>query len=244
MYSALTELMMRDHAAELQRSTDRIVLPDGRWVALRPLRREDRNGLVGLFARLSSESRRRRFLTAKTRLTGAELDHLSDVGHPAHEAMAAIDERDASIIGVSRYVADPTRPGAAELAIAVADDFQNRRVGTALAERIITRAHEHRVATLTATTYYDNAAARALLRRFGFNGRRGWPGELELELQLCDTHAGAGQRESAGSDEWPTQKAGDSRPPVRQAAEQAFFEERLVLGSLWPWLAVVPLRGG
>jgi ribosomal protein S18 acetylase RimI-like enzyme len=186
MHSVLTELMVRDRAAELQRSTDRIVLPDGRSVAIRALRRGDRTALAGLFARLSSESRRRRFLTAKTRLTGAELDHLSDVGHPAHEAMAAIDERDGSIIGVSRYVADPTRPAAADVAIAVADDFQNRRVGTALADRIITRAHEHGVATLTATTLCDNGAARALLRRFGFNGHRGWPGELELELQLGD----------------------------------------------------------
>src|ERR1700722_11971836 len=183
MHSVLTELMVRDRVAELQRSTDRIVLPDGRRVALRSLRRGDRTGLAGLFARLSSESRRRRFLTAKSRLTSAELDYLSDVGHPAHEAMAAIDERDGSIIGVSRYVADPMRPGAADVAIAVADDFQNRSVGTALAERIITRAQEHGVATLTATTYCENAAARALLRRFGFNGRRGWPGELELELQ-------------------------------------------------------------
>lgn len=185
MYSGLTELMMADRVAELQRSTDRIVLSDGRVVALRPLRRGDRTGLVSLFARLSDESRRRRFLSAKTRLTTAELDHLSDVGHPGHEAMAAIDERDGAIIGVSRYVADPTRPAAVEVAFAVADDFQNRGVGTALAERIIARAHQHGWATLIATTYLDNAAARALLRRFGFNGRRGCAGELELELQLA-----------------------------------------------------------
>jgi RimJ/RimL family protein N-acetyltransferase len=199
MYSGLTELMMRDRAAELQRSTDRLVLPDGRCVTLRPLHRGDRTGLVSLFARLSHESRRRRFLTAKTRLTAAELDHLSDVGHPAHEAMAAIDERDGSIIGVSRYVADPTRRATAEVAIAVADDFQDRRVGTALAERIIARADQHGVATLTATTFCDNAPARSLLRRFGFNGRRGWPGELELELQLNHIQPGVGasQRESA-----------------------------------------------
>ena len=50
MHSVLTELMMHDRAAELQGSTDRIVLPDDRWVALR---RGDRSGLVGLFARLS-----------------------------------------------------------------------------------------------------------------------------------------------------------------------------------------------
>jgi ribosomal protein S18 acetylase RimI-like enzyme len=202
MHSVLTEMMLRDRAAQLQRSTDRIVLADGRRIALRSLRQGDRTGLAGLFARLSSESRRRRFLTAKTRLTAAELDYLSNVGHPAHEAIAAIDERDGSIVGVSRYVADPTRPAAAEVAIAVADDFQNRSVGTALAERIITRARQHGVATLTATTYCDNAAARALLRRFGFVGRRGWPGELDLELQLCDVHpgGGAGQRESTGPD--------------------------------------------
>jgi hypothetical protein len=80
MHSALTEMMMRDHAAELRRSTDRIVLPDGRCVVLRPLRRGDRTGLAGLVARLSSESRRRRFLTAKTRPTGVVLKHEGAAG--------------------------------------------------------------------------------------------------------------------------------------------------------------------
>jgi hypothetical protein len=83
MHSALTEMMMRDHAAELRRSTDRIVLPDGRWVVLRPLRRGDRTSLAGLFARLSSESCRRRFLTAKTRLTGVVLKHEGGGGSPS-----------------------------------------------------------------------------------------------------------------------------------------------------------------
>lgn len=77
MHSSLSELMAREHAAELQRSADRIVLPDGRRVALRPLRRGDRTGLAGLFARLSLDSRRRRFLhsarpAARATVTDAE----------------------------------------------------------------------------------------------------------------------------------------------------------------------------
>jgi hypothetical protein len=80
MHPALTELMARDRAAELQRTSDRVVLPDGRRMALRPLRRPDRTGLAGLLARLGSGSRRRRLLATKSRLSADELNRSPTIG--------------------------------------------------------------------------------------------------------------------------------------------------------------------
>jgi hypothetical protein len=80
MHPALTELMARDRAAELRRTSDRMVLPDGRRMALRPLQRADRSGLAGLFARLGPGSRRRRLLVTKSRLGADELDRSRTVG--------------------------------------------------------------------------------------------------------------------------------------------------------------------
>lgn len=46
-----------------------------------------------------------------------------------HEALAAVDREDNSIVGVARYVMWPERAGAADVAIEVADDLHKRGVG-------------------------------------------------------------------------------------------------------------------
>jgi hypothetical protein len=43
--------------------------------------------------RLGAESRRRRFLTGKTRLSERELTYFTDIDHVHHEAVTAIDCR-------------------------------------------------------------------------------------------------------------------------------------------------------
>lgn len=159
--------------------------------ALRPLCVSDREALRTLFARLSPESRRRRFLTGKTELTDRELTYLTDVDHVRHEALTAIDHRDGSIVGVARYVTWPERAGAADVAIEVADDFQRNGVGLMLAEALIRRARENGIKVLTATTLWENRAARALARRMGFRARSSAGSEIELELQLSHSRTGA-----------------------------------------------------
>jgi hypothetical protein len=67
MNPVLTELMMRDRVAELQRTSARAVRLDGERVALRSPHRADRIG-AGVLARLSPGSRRRRLLA--TRFSG------------------------------------------------------------------------------------------------------------------------------------------------------------------------------
>ena len=154
--------------------------------SLRPLCVSDRDALRTLFARLSPESRRRRFLTGKTELSDRELTYFTDVDHVHHEAVAAINRGNGSIVGVARYVRWPERAGAADVAIEVADDLQGNGIGLMLAETLIRRAGENGINVLTATTLWENRAARALARRAGFRARSSAGHVIELELQVPD----------------------------------------------------------
>jgi RimJ/RimL family protein N-acetyltransferase len=158
----------------------------GAPLTLRPIRVSDRDALRTLFARLSPESRRRRFLTGKAELSDRELTYFTDIDHLRHEALTAIDPRDGSIVGEARYVTWPERADAADVAIEVADDVQRNGIGLMLAEALIQRARENGIKVLTATTLWENRAARALARRMGFRAGSSAGNKIELELQLPD----------------------------------------------------------
>ena len=157
---------------------------DAEPVAFRPLTSDDRDGMSALFARLSPESRYRRYLSPKPRLTSRELAYLVNVDRVQHVALAAVDPRDGSIIGVGRYVRDRDRPSVATVAVEVADDRQNMGVGTALAGLLVQHARTNGVSLMTASTLWENIEARALLRRFGFRARASHGGVVELDADL------------------------------------------------------------
>jgi len=138
-------------------------LADTTQITLRPVGPDDRGALADLFARLGPESRRARFFLPKPELSARELTYFTDIDHRHHEAIAAIDQRDDSFVGVARYVGVTDRAGVAEVAIEVADTFQRRGIGTALTRLTIQRAHANGLTLLTATTLWENRAARGLL---------------------------------------------------------------------------------
>jgi GNAT superfamily N-acetyltransferase len=105
-------------------------------------------------------------------LTPQELVYLTDTDHFDHEAIAAVDPRDGSIVAVGRYVHDRGRAGRAEVAFEVADELQSIGIGTALATHIVQLARAHGV---------------ALLRRFGFRARSSQGSVIELELRRHDS---------------------------------------------------------
>jgi RimJ/RimL family protein N-acetyltransferase len=171
--------------------TQVLTLADGTRLALRPLGSADRDGVAALFARLSPESRYRRFLSPKRELTRWELAFLTDVDHVRHEAIAAVDQRDDSIVGICRYVHVVDRPGVAEVAVEVTDELQNMGIGTALARQTVQRACANGFALLTATTLWQNRPARALLRRLEFRPQASDGSEIDLELKLDPPSDGA-----------------------------------------------------
>jgi RimJ/RimL family protein N-acetyltransferase len=134
---------------------------------LRPLQPTDREALAATFDRLSPESRYRRFLGPKPVLSASELRYLTDIDHRTHEAFVAVDP-DGEIVGVARYAPWSNCIGVAELAVTVADEWQGRGVGTALAQRTVAAAQANHVRRLTATTLRVNEPARKILKRLGF----------------------------------------------------------------------------
>ncbi len=152
---------------------------------VRVLRPDDRDALATAFARLSEESRRRRFLGPKPVLSERELTFLTDIDHVAHEALVAVDEADGSIVAVARYNAWKGREGVADLAVAVLDEWQGRRLGTRLALQAIQRARVNGFGLITGTTFWDNRPARKMLRTLGFR-TVGYDGALlDVELSLA-----------------------------------------------------------
>jgi L-amino acid N-acyltransferase YncA len=160
-------------------------LTDGTPLRVESLRRGDRGAVQRLFDRLGAESRFRRFLSPLSALSERDLVFLSDVGHTGHEAVAAVDPRDGSVVGIARYVGHQGRPEAADVAVAVADELHRRGIGSVLMGRLITCAHANGVHLLTATTLWENRAARALLKSAGFRATGSSGAEIELELELA-----------------------------------------------------------
>jgi GNAT superfamily N-acetyltransferase len=161
------------------------LLRDGTLIRTEPLRRGDRSTVTGLFARLGSESRLRRFLSPKPSLSDRELTFLTDVGRVERAAMRAVDARDGSVLGIARYVEHHGHPGVADTAVAVADEMQRRGIGTALMLRLIACARSNGFHQLTATTLWENRPARALMRTTGFRARGSSGAEIELALELA-----------------------------------------------------------
>lgn len=163
---------------------DVFILPDGTTLVLRAVEPGDRDRIRDLFGRLSPISRYRRYLSPKPELSASELAALSDIDHIRHEALAAVDQRNGSFVGVARSVQWPDRPEAAEMAIEVEDDRHGLGIGSCLTARILERARDNGFSSLTASALRDNLPARALLRRFGFSPVASSGPLIELERQL------------------------------------------------------------
>lgn len=151
-------------------------LRDGTRIEVRPIRAEDAERLEEAFGRLSDDSRRRRFLAPKARLSKHELHYFTEVDHHRHEALVAVDvDRDGAIVGVARFIKLEDEPGTAEAAITVADDWQRRGVGTVLLEHLRARARDEGVTTFLAEVLPENEERiRALFGHVGeLSDRRG-----------------------------------------------------------------------
>jgi len=130
-------------------------------VVVRPLRNGDVSTVLAVFARLSQESRRARFNGPKPCLSDAELSQLArvDARHHALVAYVAGDPQPAAIARLARAGAS------AEIAFAVADEYQHRGLGSALAAELIADARAAGITEITALTSSDNPAALKLIRR-------------------------------------------------------------------------------
>ena len=140
----------------------RVVTPTlGPTMLVRPLRSGDVDTVRAVFERLGEDSRRRRFNGWKPRLGEKELRWLAAVDS-RHHALVAYVDGDSRPVAIARLV----RSGSsAEIAFEVADEYQQRGIGTALTTELLADACAAGITEITALVSSDNPAALALLRR-------------------------------------------------------------------------------
>jgi GNAT superfamily N-acetyltransferase len=162
-----------------------VTLKDGTEVLVRPLEPADGPLLRSAFAQLSAESRYKRFLGPKPRLSEAEIEFFTDVDHVDHEAIGALDPATQAGIGVARYVRLREDAEAAEAAVVVVDAWQRRGLGRILLERLCERAAENGVRRFVATLFTSNRAMLHLFDELGHTvTHRDSSGTLEIEVEL------------------------------------------------------------
>jgi GNAT superfamily N-acetyltransferase len=142
-------------------------LRDGRRIQIRALTPEDETDLSEAVARTSAESLRRRFFVTKRNFTDKETAFFLNVDFVNHVALiAVVEERSELVIaGGGRYIV--MRPGEAEVAFVVVDQYQGLGVGGALMRHITTIARAAGQQRLVAEVLAEN---RPMLRLFENSG--------------------------------------------------------------------------
>jgi acetyltransferase len=136
-------------------------------VEIRPLDPADRERLADAFSHLSEETRRRRFRGLASRLGPRDLDRLTQIDHHHHEALAALAPGTGRIVGVARFIALPDDSRAAEVAIAVDDEWQGRGIGRQLMSELVDRARAEGLTRLLAYVGAENRPVLSWIARAG-----------------------------------------------------------------------------
>jgi RimJ/RimL family protein N-acetyltransferase len=145
-----------------------LLLEDGTQVAVRPINPVDTPALKDLFYDLSQESVYSRFMQHLTRMPQRQIldfvyiDHRNEVSIVATLPEAGGDE----LIAVAGYYLDPST-NRAEVAFLVADDWQNRGIGSFLLRHLIRIAKRNGIAGFYGEALQENRAMQAVIRNSG-----------------------------------------------------------------------------
>jgi GNAT superfamily N-acetyltransferase len=161
-------------------------LTDGTDIELRPFLPGDGDLLVAGFARLSNQSRYRRFLAPIPRLTDSMLAFLTAVDGHHHRAFGALVDEPAGPIGagVMRWVRTRADPAVADLAITVIDDYQGRGLGGLLLDVAVLDGLAQGLDRFEGVVLGENISSRRMLARGGATLRPDGGGVLAYRLPL------------------------------------------------------------
>ena len=142
-------------------------LHNGQRAEIRALRPEDREDLLAAVRRTSSQSLYRRFFGVRREFSEAETAFFLNLDFVKHVALiAVVDEVGRPVIaGGGRYIT--TKPGQAEIAFAIVDQFQNLGIGTALLRHLSDLARDAGLKEFVADVLAENAPMLGVFEKSG-----------------------------------------------------------------------------
>ncbi len=175
------------HAIERDTAVD-VILREGSTLRLRAPEQADEGELVRFFAELSDQSLYRRFHghpSVDARLVAPNLDPEWAERGALLGAVATDDgER---VVALASYMRLRERE-AAEVAFAVADDYQGRGIGTRLLEQLAARAAEQGIERFVAEVIADNRPMLRVFSEAGFTVSRTFAGGVvEVTFPIATT---------------------------------------------------------
>lgn len=182
---AIDRLAILPYPKELEET---LVLPDGRSLLIRPIRPEDEPDFQKIFASLSPEDIRLRFLHVMKILPHDQAARLTQIDYDREMALV-VEGRDqageAELYGGVQINADPDRERA-EFAILLRHDMTGLGLGPMLLRRIIDYARSRGIGEIFGEVLSDNEAMLKLCRAFGFTIKsdREDPGVMYVSMRL------------------------------------------------------------
>lgn len=116
---------------------------------------------------LSPESAYRRFLGTPPTLNATTLKYLTDLDGVNHDALGAADPETGHGIAIARFVRSTDDPTHAEIALAIADPWQHRGLGSLLLSALATRARAVGITHFTGLVLADNIGMLKLFEHLG-----------------------------------------------------------------------------
>lgn len=154
-------------------------------VTIRPIRPADPAGLEAFYAALSDESRRTRFLGVNPGIGHRASAYFCRPDHAHREGFVAVVRPTGEAERIVGHVCvEPDGPSCAEVAVAVADEFQGHGVGRSLVEAAVTWARQDGYDTLVATMLAGNPAIQRLLTGLDLPARTSAIGAGTIEIRI------------------------------------------------------------
>jgi len=142
-------------------------LDNGPPVEVRALRPTDETDLLAAVGRSSAQSLYRRFMGAKRDFSEKERDFFLNIDFVNHVALVATvkEAERVFIVAGGRYIVE--KPGTAEIAFAVVDDYQGQGIGAVLLRHLATIARQAGLKEFTAEVLPDNTPMLKVFERSG-----------------------------------------------------------------------------
>ena len=160
-------------------------LRDGRAIEIRALRPTDQADLLAAVDRIGSQSMYRRFMGAKRHFSEKERVFFVNVNFTDHVALVAVIKEDGhqTIIAGGRYIVE--RPGSAEVAFAVIDQYQGQGIGAALLRHLVMLARDAGLKEFSAEVLPDNIPMLKMFEKSGLKlSSKREPSAVHVVLQL------------------------------------------------------------